>query len=138
MEHIPSGYNWDARSPEQIKKELATEEHILVFDREGATFEDHSYIFEPIIGYKEDLDLIEAMIMRRASRLAELQQKEVSHDGSFGEVMAGLDQQILFVQQQLEFWKHAKTQTSWLFTEAVRRNATENAILGELTDDIEH
>lgn len=138
MEQMPNGYRWEKPDQQQLKQELATAEHVVIFEKEGQTFEDHSYIFEPIVAYQDDLRLIEDMIGRRTARLADLEQRLVTHDGARAVDLPGLAQQVEFERHQVAFWKHAKAQTTWLFTEAVRRNAAESAALNGLSDAIEH
>lgn len=138
MEHIPNGYAWENPDQRAVKQELAAKEHVVIFEKDGQTFEDHSYIFEPIVAYKEDLQLIEDMIIRRSARVADLERRMHIHADTNEVDTPRLDQQIAFERQQIEFWKSAKAQTTWLFTEAVRRNAAESAALNGLSDVIEN
>lgn len=116
--------------------------YTTIFDRPEGTYEELSFLHEPIAEYKDDLSYIGKMLQHKRAMLVELEQKAREHEsvaiGAFAMLHADLADKITKVKTDVHYLETLHTVTMQRLTMLIQEDELQKKELNGVVTKIEH
>lgn len=116
--------------------------HVEFFERPEGTYEEVSFLHEPIEAYKDDLSQIESVLIAKQDKLKDMEEKAALHatapEGSSLHILDGhLTEKIGALRDEIGRWEVLRTITQQRVIALSKQEYHERRILDHMPTDIE-
>lgn len=116
--------------------------HRRVFEREGETYEEISFLYEPMERYKDDISRLDVVIGHKKQTLYEAREKLKAHVATGISAMHVLEDDIankmVFMKKELDHFEIIRETTVQLINLLAKQDTIERNLLDTLPTDKEN
>lgn len=114
-----------------------------IFERDGETYEEVSFLHEPMEQYLNDITLLDVVLEHKKRALEDVKEilsaRHAASDISSLHLLEGdISERIAYLKREIERFEITRTMTLQRLTLVARQDKIEKGMLDDLATDVEH